>query len=474
MIATETRRQRNRWMSTVLIAAASFPIGPPAFAAESAKQPNILVIVADDLGYGDVGFNGCKDIPTPNIDGIAAAGVRCSNGYVSCPVCSPTRAGLLTSRYQERFGHEFNPGPIEDTEKAAEFGLPLTETTLANSLKSAGYSTGLVGKWHLGFDEKYRPQQRGFDEFFGFLGGAHQYFQRGKGKAAQAAPIYRGNTPVDESEYLTDAFTREAVAFLDRRQDKPFFLLLTYNAVHNPLQAPEKYLSRFSGISDEQRRTYAAMLSALNDGVGKVMETLRKKGLEENTLIFFISDNGGPTKGNGSNNGPLRGDKATVWEGGIRIPFLIQWKGKLPGGKVYDQPVISLDIGATAAAAAGAAHGGGKPIDGVNLLPFVLGEAKQPPHETLYWRFGQQHAIRQGNYKLLQRNKQPQELYDLAADPGEQHDLAGEKREIVDQLNKSYSVWNAELAAPLWRGQGGQKKQQKAKQASNSAQTGKS
>ncbi len=326
-----------------------------AFAADNTAKPNVLIIVADDLGYADVGFQGCKDIPTPNIDSIAAAGVRCSNGYVSCPVCSPTRAGLLTSRYQQRFGHEFNPGPNNDTDKAAEFGLPLTETTLATTLKGAGYNTALVGKWHLGFDEKYRPRQRGFDEYFGFLGGAHQYLPQGKRAAANAAAIYRGDSPVQETEYLTDAFAREAAAFVERQKAEPFFLQLTFNAVHQPLQAPDKYLSRFSGIEDETRKTYAAMLSALDDGVGKVLETLRRKGLEENTLIFFISDNGGPTHANGSKNTPLRGDKATVWEGGIRVPFLVQWKAKLPAGKTYDQPVIALDIGATAAAAAGTA-----------------------------------------------------------------------------------------------------------------------
>src|SRR5262245_6447241 len=321
----------------------------PSFAAlaADAKKPNILIILADDLGYADVGFHGCKDIPTPNIDSIARNGVRCTNGYVSGPYCSPTRAGLLTGRYQQRFGHEFNPG-------GGTAGMPVDQVTLADRLKKAGYATGLVGKWHLGSAPQFHPQKRGFDEYFGFLGGQHAYFPE---KGNKADPILRGTEPVDEQEYLTDAIARESVAFIERHKKEPFFLYMAFNAVHTPMHATDKYLKRVANISDVKRHIYAAMLSAADDAVGAVLAKLKEAGLEENTLIFFFSDNGGPTmKGttiNGSRNEPLRGSKRQTLEGGIRVPFAVQWKGKLPAGKVYDKPVIQLDIQPTALAAAG-------------------------------------------------------------------------------------------------------------------------
>ena len=237
---------------------------------DDASRPNILVILADDLGYADLGFQGCQDIPTPHLDALAASGVRCTNGYVSGPYCSPTRAGLLTGRYQSCFGHEFNPGG--QAARQENVGLPLSETTIADRLKAAGYATGLVGKWHLGSAAKFHPQERGFQEFFGFLGGAHPYFpERG------AAPIYRGTEKVVEKEYLTDAFAREAVAFIDRHQKAPFFLYLAFNAVHTPMHATDARLKKFSSITDERRRTYAAMTSAMDDAVGLVLGKLPRR-----------------------------------------------------------------------------------------------------------------------------------------------------------------------------------------------------
>ncbi len=408
------------------------------------------MIVADDLGYADVGFHGGRQIPTPNLDALAKSGTRFTNGYVSCPVCSPTRAGLTTGRYQQRFGHEFNPGPGVDASHE-DFGLPLTESTSAQALKSAGYATGIVGKWHLGFAPKFNPLERGFDEFYGFLGGAHAYVPGEGERPAQAAPILRGRDAVEKPDYLTDAFGREAVAFIQRHREQPFLLHLTFNAVHAPLQAPPKYLERFKDIEDEKRRTYAAMLSALDDNVGLVLGTLRDAKLEEDTLIFFISDNGGPPKGNSSKNDPLNGAKGTVWEGGIRVPFLPAWKGHVPAGGVYDQPVIALDIPVTAAAVAGASLGSGKPVDGVNLIPYVTGEVKDAPHQQLTWRFGPQWAIRQGQYKLLKIANQPPKLFDLAADIGEKNDLASAKPEVAAQLQKAFDAWNSQLEEPRWR-----------------------
>ncbi len=432
--------------------------------AAEPRKPNIIVIVADDMGYADIGANGCKDIPTPHIDSLAKNGVRCSNGYVSHPYCSPTRAGLLTGRYQQRFGHEFNPGP--PTDRTPGVGLPLTETTLADRLKAAGYKTGVVGKWHLGHTEdEFHPLNRGFDEFFGFLGGSHSYLRSGTGPTS----IYRGREEVQEEEYLTDAFAREGVAFIEKHKAGPFFLYWTFNAVHGPLEAAEEYRKRFPDIKDPKRRTYAAMLAALDDGIGRGLAKLREAGIEEDTLIFFVSDNGGPEAVNASDNGPFHGVKGTTWEGGIRVPFLVQWKGHVPAGTVYDRPVIQLDFLPTALAAA---EVGVKPewkLDGVDLLPYLRGEKADAPHAALYWRFGGQMAVRMGDWKLVKaipgkgqegaggagsrREKATIEgarLFDLKADIGEQTDVADGHPEKAKELADAWQRWNAELADPRW------------------------
>lgn len=429
---------------------------PGSAAGQAARKPNVIVIVADDLGYADIGVHGCKDVPTPHIDSLAKNGVRCTSGYVSGPYCSPTRAGLMTGRYQHRFGHEFNPGPA--SEKSEAFGLSLKETTIADRFKAAGYRTGMVGKWHLGHLDKFNPVSRGFEEYFGFLGGAHSYLRSGDGINS----IMRGTKPVQEKEYLTDAFTREAVAYIDRHANAPFFLYLTYNAVHNPLEATEKYLKRFASIQDERRRTYAAMLSAMDDGIGAVLAKLRSAKIEDNTLIFFVSDNGGPAI-NGSLNTPLSGQKATTWEGGIRVPYLVQWKAKLPAGKTYDHPVIQLDILPTALAAAGVEVKPDGKLDGVNLLPHLLGQKSTPAHEMLTWRFGSQIAIRMGDWKLLKgrteggiganagtATTEGAKLFNLKEDIAEKNDLAAKHPERVKELAASWNKWNSELPPPAW------------------------
>ncbi|MEX2140816.1 MAG: sulfatase-like hydrolase/transferase [Pirellulales bacterium] len=431
-------------------------------------KPNILVILADDMGYADLGAHGCKNIPTPHIDSIAKAGVRCTSGYVSGPYCSPTRAGLLTGRYQQRFGHEFNPGMGP---RAGEIGLPVSERTIADHLKQEGYVTGLVGKWHLGNAEQFHPNRRGFDEFFGFLGGAHPYF------AGQGAPIYRNSEVVSEREYLTDAFGREAASFIERHKDRPFFLFLSFNAVHTPMHATDAGLQKFAHINDLRRRTYAAMLSSMDDAVGQTLDRLRAHRLEEKTLIFFFSDNGGPTmRGtslNSSDNVPFRGSKRTTLEGGIRVPFFVQWKSKLPAGKVYHQPVIQLDIVPTSLAAAGVKAQASSVTDGVDLLPHLRGEMESPPHEALYWRLGQQMAIRRGDWKLVRYDttadaglvaaQQPAKkdrapllssarLYNLAADSTEHVDLAALKPDLVKELQAAWDNWNEKNVPPRWGG----------------------
>lgn len=429
-----------------------------SLSAADARRPNVVVIVGDDMGYADVGFHGCKDIPTPNLDALAASGVRFTNGYVSGPYCSPTRAGLLTGRYQQRFGHEFNAG-------GAGTGLPVSETTMADRFQAAGYATAAVGKWHLGAAAQFQPQQRGFDEFFGFLGGSNAYLPQRGGSVPN---ILRGTEPVEEREYLTDAFGREAIAFIDRHKAGPFFLYLAFNAVHTPMHADDARLAKFAGIADERRRTYAAMMSAMDDAVGKVIGKLRSDGLEENTLIVFHSDNGGPTMPtttvNGSSNAPLRGSKRQTLEGGVRVPFVMSWKGRLPAGKVYDAPVIQLDVQPTALAAAGIEAGADARFEGVNLLPYLTGEQREPPHSELYWRFGEQMAIRRGDWKLvrygdntkLYPNETWPKLYNLAEDIGEAHDLAAERPEVVKELEAAWAAWNKGNVPPLWGGNGGE------------------
>lgn len=433
---------------------------PGILSAAERWKPNVVILVADDLGHADLGFQGGRDIPTPHIDSLAKNGVRCSNGYVSGPYCSPTRAGLLTGRYQQRFGHEFNPGGG----KNEKLGLPLSETTLADRFKAAGYATGLVGKWHLGAAPHFHPQKRGFDEFFGFLGGDHSYFPGGE------APIYRGTEVVREEDYLTDAFSREAVSFVERHKERPFLLYLAFNAVHTPMHATDARLARFASIADKPRRTYAAMLSAMDEAVGKVLASLRSAGVEENTLIVFLSDNGGPTMlgttVNASRNDPFRGSKRTTLEGGIHVPFVLQWKGTLPPGKVYDRPVIQLDILPTLLAAAGVPSRPEWNLDGVDLLPFLKGQNPGAPHDALFWRLGEQSAIRQGDWKLVRYDQTvdnpgtrsdasnvkvtPPRLYNLAKDPGEARDLASEHPDQVSKLLAAWKAWDAQLAKPLW------------------------
>jgi arylsulfatase A-like enzyme len=325
-------------------------------------------------------------------------------------------------------------------------GLPLTEMTIADVLKSAGYVTGAVGKWHLGLSKHFHPLKRGFDEFFGFLHGNHSFIDSGLGTFN---PILRGTEPVDEKEYLTDAFSREAVAFVERHREKSFFLYLAYNAVHTPMQAPERYKDSFKHITAQKRRIYAGMLTAMDEGIGKLLVKLRELGLQKDTLIFFINDNGGPTGANGSRNDPLRATKGTMYEGGIRVPFMVQWPGRLNAGKVYHQPVIALDILPTAGAAAGAHPPGDRKLDGVNLLPYLTGKNKKPPHEALFWRSGRNHAVRKGDFKLVDTGTQTG-LFDLSSDVGENRDLKAEKPQLLKDLQMAYEQWSSQMVEPAW------------------------
>lgn len=457
----------KRVLRTFAVIAFTFsPVASGSSAADAQpRPPNIVVIVTDDMGYADIGVHGSKDIPTPNIDALARLGIRFTDAYVSGPYCSPTRAGFLTGRYPQRFGHEFNL----DLTAHMDFGLPLSETTLADRLKAAGYRTGLFGKWHLGAVDRFHPMARGFDEFFGFLGGQHSYLDAQLGSLN---PLLDGRKPVAATAYLTDALTDRAVDFIKRQKSRPFFLYLAFNAVHIPMQATDKYLARFPHIADQQRRTYAAMLSAMDDGIGRTLAALRAEGLEENTLIIFFNDNGGPTMIgttiNGSSNAPLRGSKRQTWEGGIRVAFIIRWKGHLSEGKTDARPIIQLDVLPTALAAAGVQPQPQGKLDGVNLLPFLTGKKSGPPHEALYWRLGENMAIRKGNWKLVKTSERPLRdldpattwdlsdagLYNLAEDIGENNNLAATHPGKVRELAEAWLRWNKELAKPLW-GPGG-------------------
>jgi arylsulfatase A-like enzyme len=408
--------------------------------AAAAENSNVLVFLCDDTGYAEFGFQGGEDIPTPHIDSIAAGGIRFTQGYVSGTYCSPSRAGLLTGRYQTRFGHEFNS-------VARRAGLRLDETTMAEHLRELGYATCAIGKWHLGERPRFRPTEHGFDEFYGTLSNTAFFRPR----LFIDSRVSNEVQVIDDPElYTTEAYAERAVDWIGKQAEKPWFLYVPFNAQHAPLQAPGTYLARFDDIKDEKRRTFAAMMSAMDDAVGKVLAKVREMGQEENTLIFFLADNGGPTRQTTSRNNPLRGGKSSTWEGGIRVPFCAQWKGRLPAGETYDKPIIQLDILPTALAAAGAPAEAAAKLDGVDLLPYLTGENEARPHETLYWRFGNQWAVRHGDWKLVVAGQSDPagELYNLADDISESKNLAADMPEKVRELRTLYDAWNAEQAPP--------------------------
>lgn len=431
-------------------------------AVGAAEKPNLIVIMTDDMGYADVGFNGCKDIPTPHIDSIAKNGVKFTSGYVAYSVCGPSRAAFMTGRYGQRFGFERNP---QYRPKDENMGLPLGESTIADQLGAVGYHSGVIGKWHLGATKKHHPLNRGFQEFYGHLGGGHQYFpEMLKLKDSYAIEsegesyrtwIMKNHEAVPPRKYLTDDFSDEAVSFIERNHEKPFFLFLSYNAPHGPLQATQEYLNRFPDIQDKKRKTYAAMVSAVDDGVGRVLATLREKKVEQNTIVFFLSDNGGPTTKNGSDNGPLRGNKGDAWEGGFRVPFAVQWPGGFPKGKTYDHPVSSLDICATIAGLNQVKIAKERPLDGVNLKPYLTGEKSEAPHEGIFLRKFDSgvSAVRSGNYKyLLLKKPGTAFVFDLSKDIGEKNSILEESPDQLMELQELWDNWNKANIDPVFLG----------------------
>jgi arylsulfatase A-like enzyme len=420
----------------------------PAQAGSSDAVPNILVILADDLGYADVGFNGCRDIPTPSLDGLALRGVKCMSGYVTHPFCSPTRAGLLTGRYQQRFGHENNPAWLPDDPKA---GLPASETTLPQVLQAAGYVTGCVGKWHLGAHPSLHPNRRGFDEYFGLLGGGHVYVPGEKGGVEYTIPLDRNGQKEELKAYLTDALGKEASAFISRNKAKPWFLYLAFNSPHTPLTAKDEYVARVDPIEDATRRKYAAMVVALDEAIGGVLETLQNEGLEETTLVWFLSDNGGPTAVTRADNKPFRGAKGQLFEGGVRVPFVVSWPGHLPHGRNEERPVHSLDVFATAVAVSRAQVPPSHKPEGVNLIPYLSGEDDGPPHERIFWRHsGGSWAVREGVWKLVSLPGSQPQLFNLHADVGETVDVASDHPKVVGRLQTAFDEWNQHNIAPVF------------------------
>ena len=429
---------------SLMIATALIPV-----ATHGASPPNIVVILADDLGYADVGYRGSPDMVTPNIDAIAHNGVQFSTGYVTAPVCAPSRAGFLSGLYQNRYGFEDNPGPYRLRQDIKE-GIPKNVQILPERMKALGYATGMFGKSHSGQDLEFHPMNRGFDEFFGFINGASNYRSDGKWgtKINQPSnPIYRGFQKVEEKEYLTDAIGREAVSFIDRHAAEPFFLYVPFNAIHGPQQGTDQDLEKFKNVTDKNRRFALAMNSALDRNVGRIMEALRKHNLEANTLVVFFSDNGGAPKDNGSLNAPLRGQKGDLWEGGIRIPFCLQWPARVKGGRSLDFPISGLDLLPTIVTAAG---GKADDVDGINLIPLVTGEIA-PPNRTLYWRFNNAWAVRDSEWKLVKvKEGGLPHLFNIAQDTSEKTDLYTQQPDVVKRLQASYDSWSSTMMPKLW------------------------
>jgi arylsulfatase A-like enzyme len=469
-------KKYGMWLSGLLLFVTVFAFTKNATAQKTTEKdrPNIIIILTDDQGYADVGFNGCTDIPTPNIDRIAKNGVVFSNAYVSYSVCAPSRAGLITGRYQDRFGYSRNPlyAPFDP-----QVGLSLHEQMLPELLQQSGYNTMGIGKWHLGAHQQFRPWKRGFNEFFGFLGGGHRYFPEdyviaNQDSATNEAQSYRtklirNESVVESSGYLTDVLSEEAVSFVERNQKQPFFLYLAYNAPHGPLQAPEKYLKRFNNIKETKRKTYAAMVSAVDDGVGTLLNKLQELKLTENTIVIFLSDNGGPESDNGSDNGPLRGAKGSVFEGGIRVPFAIQWPKQIGAGTIYHQPIISLDIFATVAANVKGLAVPKNPLDGVNLLPYLKGENAGAPHEYLFWRQYDQknHAVvHASGFKQVILKDTSVNMYHLKTDIGEQLNVLHSNNQMQQRMEKERKKWEATTIAPAFFGLNQEEQYKKEKQ----------
>lgn len=433
-----------RFLACLWILSACAPSSSPE------ARPNLLVIVADDVGIGSIGAYGAPIVRTPNIDSLAADGVRFTQGYVSAPACAPSRAALLTGRDHNRYGYD-RAGTVL-TELREGTGVPESEVLLSDVLRGAGYATGAFGKWHLGSAKALRPRARGFDVFFGFLSGAHDYFDWGSGLWG---PVFRNDERAIGDTYLTEAIAAEAVQFIEAHAGgpAPFFAYVAFNAIHAPFQVPESYKDPYrSQISHDGELVAAGLISALDAGVGEILSALQRLGLTDDTLVFFLSDNGGDFW-----NGDLRGVKGSLLEGGIRVPFLVRWPGVVPAGRDYDPTVTALDVFPTLRSAARAPAPEARAYDGLDLLPFLTGAREGPPHEALYWQWEEQWAVRVGpaKYTHARTTRKPVPvdtfLFDLGTDPTESTDLGPERPDLVGRLCSLAEAWREALendAAP--------------------------
>lgn len=441
-------------MIRALITAAilAFSLCPPCVASE---KPNIVLLFADDAGYGDFGFHESVHFKTPHLDRLAERGVKLSQFYVSGASCGPSRAGMLTGMHQQRFGFQENnvPGMMSKNGKQTgdDMGLPTNLKTMGDYLQALGYHTGVFGKWHMGIDDEYHPLKRGFDEFYGFRGGARSFFPLADPqKAPHENLIERDFENYQEHDgYLTDVLADETCDFIEQNTQKPFFTFVSFNAVHAPMEADPQDAHEFPQLKGT-RRTAAQMMLSMDRACGQILNKLKELDLEENTLVVFTNDNGGPMDRNGSSNYPFSGVKGTQLEGGIRVPAIVVWPGKLPAGATYAKPLITLDLLPTFIQA-----GGGDPeaiegLDGVNMIPYLQGVSDGTPHQRLHWKMETRAAIRQGDWKLLRYPDRPAELFNLKDDPGEQNDLALEKPELVKELFRKQFAWESELQRPLF------------------------
>ncbi|MGJ8724107.1 MAG: sulfatase-like hydrolase/transferase [Roseibacillus sp.] len=426
-----------------------------ALASANDAPPNIVLLFADDAGYGDFGFHGSTHFQTPHLDKLAQSGVLLSQFYVTGATCGPSRAGMLSGIYQQRFGfEEINvPGIMSDRSKLLgdEMGLPTDLKTMGDYLQDLGYYTGIFGKWHMGIAERYHPLKRGFNEFYGFRGGARSFFPYPNPKKADPANLMERNfEEFQEHEgYLTTVLGEETCQFIERNKDKPFFAYVSFTAVHTPMEADPQDEDQFPQLKGD-RRTAAQMTLSMDRACGQIIDKLDELGLRENTIIVFTNDNGGPMDKNGSSNFPFAGVKGTQLEGGLRVPGLISWPAQLPQGKVYQEVSSTLDLIPTFVEAGGGNPGEVADLDGVNLLPYLRGENQESPHSILHWKMETRGAMREGDWKFIRYPDRPAELFNLANDPGEQTNLAISERARLEEMFKKHFQWEMTLERPLF------------------------
>lgn len=406
------------------------------------KQPNILIILIDDAGYADFGFMGSKDLETPNIDKLAKSGIIFTDAHVSATVCAPSRAGLITGKYQQRFGFEANGTGYGDS---GDIGLSDNVVTMADVFKANGYNTYALGKWHLGGEKSDHPNQRGFDEFYGFETGSRSYFpikNPNKSKMLQ----HNGNR-VEFEGYMTDILSDQAVKFIEKSKEKPFFMYLAYNAVHTPMEAKEEHLEKYK---NHPRQKLAAMTWSLDENIGKIQQKLETLNIADNTLIYFLSDNGGAAN-NSSSNIPLKGWKGNKFEGGHRVPFIVSWPAKIKGDRTFDGLSSSLDIFTTSIAAAQIKKDEGLILDGENLLPYLIDGKIGNPHDKLFWRKLEETGARLGDYKLIKLQNYGYSLYNLKDDISETKDLSRINSQKIEEVLTELENWETEIIKPLWQ-----------------------